>query len=303
MQGLMLIVGWMVCGAWLASKGWLGPTRCAGLNRLTIGACLSALVLQQMHRLPFDARIVPALTMPFVAFAAGTLAVLIAARIARLSRATAGCLILTVGVGNTSIVGLPLIRAYLGPRATGLALVADQGNFVVLCTVATLAAALCSGTRTSPADMLRRMVSYRPLQALAVGVALRPWTFPGWLDAALGALAAMLTPLGLVSTGAMLVLQRSSGRLGLFAFGAGLKLVFVPGVVLGCWLLFTQTRDLSVAISVMQAGMPPMIVAGLLAAERKLDPSLATRLIGLGIPLSLATTFLWSRSLKGMAIW
>ena len=47
--------------------------------------------------------------------------------------------------------------------------------------------------------------------------------------------------------------------------------------------------------TVLQISTAPMVSAGLLAAEHRLDPELATRMVGVGLPLSLlsAPALLW----------
>jgi predicted permease len=46
-------------------------------------------------------------------------------------------------------------------------------------------------------------------------------------------------------------------------------------------------------VSVIEAAMPPMIGAGIVAAQAKLDAPLVTTMIGFGIPLGIATAIGW----------
>jgi malate permease and related proteins len=46
-------------------------------------------------------------------------------------------------------------------------------------------------------------------------------------------------------------------------------------------------------VSVIEAAMPPMIGAGIVAAQANLDARLVSALIGIGIPLGLSTAALW----------
>jgi malate permease and related proteins len=46
-------------------------------------------------------------------------------------------------------------------------------------------------------------------------------------------------------------------------------------------------------VSVIEAAMPPMIGAGIVAAQAKLDAPLVSVMIGVGIPLGMLSAVLW----------
>jgi len=46
-------------------------------------------------------------------------------------------------------------------------------------------------------------------------------------------------------------------------------------------------------VSLIEAAMPPMIGAGIVAAEARLDTPLVSTMIGVGIPLGILTATLW----------
>ena len=67
-----------------------------------------------------------------------------------------------------------------------------------------------------------------------------------------------------------------------------IKLVIAPLVVLwGCRLL--GLSGLSVNVSIMEAGMPPMVTAAAMAVIAGMESELAVALIGVGIVLSFGT--------------
>jgi hypothetical protein len=47
-------------------------------------------------------------------------------------------------------------------------------------------------------------------------------------------------------------------------------------------------------VTVIESAMPPMIGAGIVASQAKLDPGLVSLMIGIGIPLAFSTVPAWT---------
>ncbi|MBL8575221.1 MAG: AEC family transporter [Hyphomicrobiaceae bacterium] len=294
MDGFVLIVACLGLGMLLARTRGMPETLAASLAAYAVRVALPALVLQRLHAIAFDPSVLLPALAPVVVFLVVALATLLLARVLALGPATVGCLILVCGSGNTSIVGVPVVAALLGDAAVGFALVADQANFIVLSIAGLTVANLYAARRDPPAVILRRIVTYPPVIAMTLALATRPFAYPPALEHLLAALAATLSPVAIVSVGAGLRLRQTGPRLRDFALGLGLKLVLAPAAILALYTLLPHAGGDAFAVSVLQAGMPPMIVAALIAVERDLDPQLALLLSGFGIPISLVTASLWS---------
>ncbi len=57
--------------------------------------------------------------------------------------------------------------------------------------------------------------------------------------------------------------------------------------------------DTTSRVSMIEAAMPPMIGAGIVAAEARLDAPLVSTMIGVGIPIGLITATLWYGAFAG----
>jgi predicted permease len=57
-------------------------------------------------------------------------------------------------------------------------------------------------------------------------------------------------------------------------------------------------HGLPVTVGVLQAAQGPMITAGILAQEHRLDPELVTLTVGLGILLSFLSAPLWYLAIR-----
>ena len=57
--------------------------------------------------------------------------------------------------------------------------------------------------------------------------------------------------------------------------------------------LHAAAASMAARVSVIEAAMPPMIGAAVVAAQSNLAPRFVSMMVGLGIPLGLSTSALW----------
>jgi predicted permease len=211
-----------------------------------------------------------------------------------LAPATAACCILTAGLGNTSFVGFPLLKALYGQEALQYAILADQpGSFLLLSTFGLGLAARYRRAAASGPPVWKKLLRFPPFMAFGMGLLLIPVGLPAILKPLLEPLAATLTPLALLSVG--LQWQPGRGHFSRRALALGLVYKLVAGPLLA-WLLLRAlglSGGLMFEVAVLEAAMAPMITASIVAAEHELAPSLAYQMVGVGIPLSLVTVLLW----------
>lgn len=215
-----------------------------------------------------------------------------------------GALILTAGLGNTSFVGLPLLEALLGPQAIPFGILVDQpGTFLVLSTLGLLVAATLSpqiARKPSAGTIIKNILCFPPFVALIAAVA---WWWSGAAreDAQeiLQKLAGTLVPLALVAVGLQLrisyaVLKR---QWRFIAIGLSFKLILAPLFFTGLYLYAFSSQTFSTQVTILESAMAPMITATVVAEEFGFDAELANLMLGLGIPLSLVTVYLWNQLL------
>lgn len=286
-----LLVLALSLGAGLLLRGRLDP---APLTLYVLNVALPALALVAMHRATgFSTWAVGSVWLVFVA-AAAVFATL--GRLLGWDRATVGCLVLTCGLSNTSFVGFPLLEVLVGPDALPLAVPLDLlGSFLLVCTLAPMVGALAARQRWSPGTALLQMAKFPALWAMVVGLTLPDALWPAPLVDALDRLAGTLTPVALVAVGAQLRLPTREGW-GPMAGGLVYKLAVAPLLALGWMALGDADADVA-RVAVLEAAMAPMVTGAMLATSFGLRPGLAAALVGVGVPLSLATVWAWSLGL------
>jgi len=260
------------------------------LNAYIIHIALPALVLLHIPRLTFEpALLVPAL-MPWIVFLGCVPLLSFVGRLAGWSSSTVGALILTAGLGNTSFVGLPMIEAFYGPEGLGIGVVADQlGSFLTVSTLGIVVAARFSSGGASLRVIVRRVVTFPPFGALLVAVGFAMFgEVPLIVAEVCERLGDTLAPMALLSVGFQLRLGELRSRVAPLCVGLGYKLILAPAFI-ALFVLATGARGLVGQVTIFEAAMAPMITGSIIAIEHKLDPPLASLMVGVGIPVSFLT--------------
>ncbi len=286
---MLPVLGLLACGLVAGRTRAVPEGTAAVLDRLVIVLALPGLVLARVPALELDTTVL----VP-VGVAWGTMLLLIGlvALLAKMfgwSRMTTGTMLLCVPLGNTSFLGVPAVEALLGSEHVVYAIVYDQlGSFLALATWGTFVAARWgSGPDPSARAVARRIVTFPPFIALVAAFVVR-WTgLPQPVMAVAELLGQTLIPLTMLSIGMRLRVPRIDA-LPTLATGLGLRLVVAPAAVLGV-VAVTGASGIVWETAVLEAGMPPMVTAGIVAIDAGLDERLATALTGGGILVALVT--------------
>lgn len=286
---MLPVLGLLACGVVAARTRVLPDGTAAVLDRLVIVLALPGLVLARVPELEISA----ATAVP-IAVAWGTLALLVVlvavlARLLRWSPVVTGTMLLCVPLGNTSFLGFPAVEALLGTDHLGPAIVYDQlGTFLALATWGTFVAARWGhGAAPTVASVTRRVLTFPPFVALVAAGVARVTGLPGPVADVAELLGAMLVPLTMLSIGLRLRVP-ALDALPTVAVGLGLRMLVAPAAVAGVATAL-GADGLVWDTSLLEAAMPPMVTAGILAIDAGLDERLATALTGGGILVALVT--------------
>lgn len=301
MNNLVVIVISLAIGLLLQRQRRWPKGSAATLNLYVVYVALPALVLAEIPRLTLDHHAL--LTVVFAWGIMGVTALItwVTARLFNWSRAVTGVLMLTVPLGNTGFVGIPLIDALLGTAAVPYAILYDQfGTFIALNTYGILLAAYYAGTSTTWPRLLKSIASFPPFIALILAFLTLWWDYPVWLSEAFTRISATLVPVIMVAVGLQWRLKLELAALVPMAVGLFYMLVLTPALTYLALRSLMLTGSLMLTeevarVILLQSAMPAMISAGVLAMSYNLLPRLASSLVGYSLLLSLFTTWAWSR--------
>ncbi|GGY67021.1 hypothetical protein GCM10011613_08850 [Cellvibrio zantedeschiae] len=200
---------------------------------------------------------------------------------------------LTVPLGNTGFVGIPLVEALLGSDAVPYAILYDQfGTFVALNTLGSFVAAYYSGGVVSWKKLAKTILSFPPFIALVVAFVTLFLQFPDWLSGVLQRISSTLVPVVMVAVGMQWRLRLERDLIAPLTVGLVATLFLTP---LLAWIILhlMGINNLAAQVVILEAAMPAMISAGVLAINYQLAPRLASSLVGYSLLLSLATVWAW----------
>ncbi|WP_343224652.1 AEC family transporter, partial [Oleiagrimonas sp.] len=173
------------------------------LNWWVLYIALPAIVLELIPQLHYRSDLWFPVVAAWIVFAGAWIVFALVGHWRGWSRARIGTLTLVCGLGNTSFMGYPLIRALHGQEGLKLAVVADQlGTFPLLASAAIVVASLYSGQSPHPRQVLRRVFTFPAFLALLVGLVVGQ--LGGWPDIAnkvFSPIGATMSPLALFSVG------------------------------------------------------------------------------------------------------
>jgi hypothetical protein len=294
MTNIAMLVVCLLVGMILRRTRRVPDNAHVSINAFIIHVALPALILGQIHELRLIPELLFPVSMPWMLFALTVPVFMLLGRVFQFPAGVTGALIITAGLANTSFVGLPMIETFYGVNALSTGILIDQlGTYLVLSTLGITVACIYSSGTASWREIAQRIVTFPPLIALVLALALSPVAYPAWLAGVLHRLGDTLAPLALVSVGLQLRLDQLSGNRVPLGLGLGFKLVLGPLLIALVYFGALSWEGETSRVTIFEAAMGPQIGGAIVAMQYGLSPSLITLMVGVGIVLSFLTLPLW----------
>ncbi len=294
MTNISMLVVCLLVGMILRKTQRVPDNAHVSINAFIIHVALPALILGQIHGLRVTPELLFPVSMPWVLFALSVPVFVMLGRVMQFPAGVTGALIITAGLANTSFVGLPMIETFYGAKDLSTGILIDQlGTYLVLSTAGITVACIYSSGTASWREIAQRVVTFPPLIALVLALALSPVAYPTWLAGMFHRLGDTLAPLALVSVGLQLRLDQLSGNRVPLGLGLGFKLVVGPLLIALVYFGALSWGGETSRVTIFEAAMGPMIGGAIVAMQYGLSQSLVTLMVGVGITLSFLTLPLW----------
>lgn len=283
---LAILIGYVISRLNIFSKD--APTI---LNQFVIYISLPAMILLQVPKLSFSMDMVIPIVIAWSVMIISAILILLLSKFFSFSREITGCLMLVSILTNSSFLGIPIINAYMGESALAYVLVYDQlGTFIALATYGTFIASYYSNkTQLTFKIITLKVFTFPPVIALITSLFLMGVEFNPIISKVLNSFASTIVPVALVAVGLQLKLKLPKEDLKPFSVALSVKLIIAPIIAIGISSLFNWNNQASI-VSIMEAGMAPMITAGAIASMAGLAPRLSSAIVGYGILISFITT-------------
>lgn len=263
------------------------------LNKFVIFISLPAMILLQIPKLTFSIDIIIPILISWIVMTFSAALILFISKIFHFDKEVTGALMLVAVLTNSSFLGIPIITAYLGNESLPFILVYDQiGTFLALSTYGIFVAAYYSNKSEINIKIITlKVLTFPPFISLIFAMFFIGTSFPEVLSKVLETLANTIVPIALVAVGLQLQLKLPKHEIKPFTIALLVKLVIAPMIAL-IVVKIVGWNSLASSVSIMEAGMAPMITAGAMASLSGLAPRLSSAIVGYGILISFVTTAL-----------
>lgn len=293
MENFLLIFISIFTGYLIQKANIFSKDAATTLNQFVIYISFPAIILLQVPKISFSMEMLYPAFIAWIVMFFSAIGVLMIAKTMNFSREITGALMLVAVLTNSSFLGIPIVNAYFGSEAIAYVLVYDQlGTFLAFAIYGTFVASYYTSEHKLEFKLiLRKLFTFPPFMALLFSFLLIGVDFPPALTSVLGSLSSTIVPLALVAVGLQLQFRLPKDDFKPFGVALFIKLIFAPLVAIVFCEIF-DFHTLAAHVTILEAGMAPMITAGVLASMAGLAPRLSTSIVGYGILASFVTTAL-----------
>lgn len=301
---LILIPLCLIAG-WILKRGRIFPEN-AGLTlgSFVIYVSLPSLILANVPTMKLESSLIFLATMPWLIFGLSIVFFFAIGKFLRWDRETQVAVTLCCGLGNTSFLGLPVLRMFYGEEVTDSVLIIDQfGTFLCLAIPGFILALRFHSKNEQDKNgspfksILKKLFTFPPFLALLFSFFLRLFTIPESIHSVLRILGETLVPIALFTVGFQMELpalsskkEKSENFVQPLTLGLIYKLLLAPILV---WVVyrFPNMNLKHLKVAVLEAGMAPMITASIVSIQMGFRPALSAAFPGVGILVSIPTLF------------
>lgn len=260
------------------------------LDHAVISVLVPALIIARLPDLSMGADLVVPVATAWACLGLAAVTIVAAGRRYGWSRRTVGALLLVTPLGNTTFLGLAMVSSLLGSAELARAVAFDQmGTGLGLSIYGSAIAAHWGHGEGGWRPALDRLVRFPPFLAVLVSFAVRLVELPAGLDDALGQVGRLVAPVAMFALGIRFRVVATTHARQAAIWCLSTKMVVLPLAVLAAAIVAGGRSDPAWRASVLEAGMPPMVTAGVVAARAGLDEELASTVVGVGLVVAMVT--------------
>jgi predicted permease len=206
----------------------------------------------------------------------------------RLERKILATFMIIATFGNTSFIGFSYIGAFYGTQYIIYPLIYDLfGSFLLLVSIGMIIINWGAGQTVNFKQIIRSTFLFPPMIVFFITLFLKFFSIPVFVLNTADTLGNTLVPLAMVAIGMKLQLKYIFYKFDITLVAMILKMIIVPIGVLFAFEYFYTLDDTWSKVTILEAAMPPMTMAVVLAIKGGLDEKLAINALVLGVLASL----------------
>ncbi len=213
-----------------------------------------------------------------------------AGKLFKLDKKTLATFIIIATFGNTSFIGFSYIDSFYGQDYVVYALIYDLfGSFLLLVSLGMIIINWGSEQHVNIKGITKSVIFFPPIVMFFITILVKFFEVPIFIMNTMETIGATLVPIAMIAIGMKLELKNLFYKLKLVTSAIIIKMLIVPVVVLIAFHIFYNLEDTWSKVTILEAAMPPMTMAVVLAIKGGLDERLAINALVLGVLVSLVS--------------
>ncbi|XPV54527.1 MAG: AEC family transporter [Halarcobacter ebronensis] len=190
--------------------------------------------------------------------------------------------------GNTSFIGFSYIDAFYGQDYVVYALIYDLfGSFLLLVSLGMIIINWGSGQQVNFRAISKSVIFFPPIVMFFLTIFTKLFEVPNFIINTIETLGATLVPLAMIAIGMKLQIKNIFYKLNVVFTAIFIKMIIIPIIVFIAFYIFYNVDDTWSKVTIVEAAMPPMTMAVVLAIKGGLDERLAINALVLGVLVCL----------------
>ncbi|RXI43799.1 transporter [Malaciobacter mytili] len=251
---------------------------------------LPAIVFNKIYQLELSFEIFKLILMFNIIILLNLVLAYFFAKFLKLEKKLFATFLIVATFGNTSFIGFSYIDAFYGQDYVVYALIYDLfGSFLLLVSLGMIIINWGSGQYVNFKSITKSVLYFPPIIMFFITIFAKFFTVPTFILNTTETLGATLVPLAMVAIGMKLQIKNIFYKLKEVISAMFLKMFIVPILVYFAFLFFYNIEDTWSKVTIIEAAMPPMTMAVVLAIKGGLDETFAINALVLGVLSSLLT--------------
>jgi len=251
---------------------------------------LPSLVFVKIYPLKLDNEVMQLVFMFNTIILANLTLSYFAGKFFKLDKKTLATFMIVATFGNTSFIGFSYIDAFYGQDYIVYALIYDLfGSFLLLVSLGMVIINWGSGNHVNFKSISKSVLFFPPIIMFFITVIAKNFEVPTFALNTMENIGATLVPIAMIAIGMKLELKNLFYKFKIVTAAMMIKMLIVPIIVMVLFQVFYNLDDTWSKVTILEAAMPPMTMAVVLAIKGGLDERLAINALVLGVLASLVS--------------
>jgi len=244
---------------------------------------LPVLVLSKISRMKIDGAMLVPVAIAWAVMMSCAVVIVLLSRRRHWDASITGALLMVGVLGNTSFLGLGLVEGILGTDHMPAAVAYDQlGTFVCLTIYGSFIVSRYGAGDFSFASITHRLIRFMPFLALLASFPARYAHISDDLDHVFDLIGRTVGPVAMGALGLRFTLRVHREVLQPAVSGLVIKMLALPGVLIALAFITGHIHAVTWQSSILEASMPPMVTAGVVAVGAGLNEDVVAFMVGIG---------------------